>query len=221
MLVTYKTSQIFPDTQTVYMQIQGELSDTKIRIPPELIHAHATRKKAFIAGRLCAQGACAQLGVQDVVVGQEVSGRPQFPAGLIGSISHSDKYAFSIAGRKEDWYSLGIDVEKIDHSARQLEAIEKKILTIEERKKWGGNAQAVVAIFTIKEAAYKCINWIYPCRTNSFEVMEMDAAHVEVQMRDRSKKLSLLTHTELDRDLQHHISIVALPADFSPNLICK
>lgn len=217
MLTSYTAPQIFPHTQAVYIPILGEIQGAKIEIPATLSDAHALRKQAFVAGRICAQGVCEKLGIQHATVGQDVSGRPQFPAGIVGSISHSSEYAFSIAGKEGDWYSLGIDVEKINTSARKLEAIVKKMLTAREIEKWGGDPHAILAIFTLKEAAFKCVNWTVPCRTNSFEVLEMGPGRVEIRMREAKLELPLIGYTEVAKDLQHHVSIVGIQAGFLPN----
>jgi 4'-phosphopantetheinyl transferase EntD len=219
-LTLYKTPTLFHGTHIAYVSIE-EMQGMKIELPQGLLDAHSAKKAAFFAGRLCAKESCEKLGVLDAIVGQETSGRPQFPPGFVGSISHSAKYAFSIAGKETDWYSLGIDVEKTDTSARKLEAIEKKILTSSERKKWEGNTHAILAIFTLKEAAFKCVNWIRPCRTNSFEVLELEEDRIEICMRERGHDLSLLAYTELSTALEHCVSMVGILANFSPNRACK
>ena len=226
MPISYKDLRKMPFTHVCYVPIQQACipaSAADNNSAKSLTICNYDRNEESTAGRLCAQVACEKLGEQEVTIGQYEDGRPHFPSGIVGSISHSHAYAFSVVGKESDWYSLGIDVEKMERTPRQLEAIHKKILTEEERKKWGGDPQASLAIFTLKEAAYKCVNWIWPCLITSFEVSEMTVNHVEIHLRNKKDMptLQLIAHTELDMSLHHHVSVVALQANYALNRASK
>lgn len=195
----YPNSLLSPGIQV------GYLSVPKDKAAPETL-----REQASLTGRQCSISACEKLGVAHAVIGKDAQGRPLFPTGIVGSISHSDTYAIAMAGADIQWKSLGIDIEPITPTMRQVEAIEKKMLTSEERRKWGGDSQAVLALFTLKEAAFKCMNWLQPCRTNSFEITKWTQDELIICLREGGGALPLLAYTEINGDLQHRVSMVAL-----------
>ncbi|MGW4564444.1 4'-phosphopantetheinyl transferase family protein [Streptomyces sp. NPDC004561] len=73
--------------------------------------AVAKRRREFAAVRGCARRAMEKLGVpaQPVVSGER--GAPQWPAGLVGSMTHCDGYCAAALVRATDLASLGIDAE--------------------------------------------------------------------------------------------------------------
>ncbi|MGX1546271.1 4'-phosphopantetheinyl transferase family protein [Streptomyces adustus] len=73
--------------------------------------AVAKRRREFAAVRGCARRAMDKLGVppQPVLPGER--GAPQWPAGLIGSMTHCDGYCAAALVRAADLASLGIDAE--------------------------------------------------------------------------------------------------------------
>lgn len=199
MTIFTPTSDHFPGIQVAYFPVQKDKAASE-----------TMRHQAFLAGRRSAHAVCEKLGIPAAVIGQDPHGRPQFPPGIVGSISHSDTYAIAMAGIEIQWKNLGIDIEPGTPSVRQVEAIEKKMLTLEERRKWGGDVQAVLALFTLKEAAFKCMNWQQPCRTNSFEIIQWTKEEITLCLREGQVALPLLAYTELNADLQHRVSMVAL-----------
>lgn len=190
---------LFPAIQVEYLLVRKDI------VVPETL-----QEQASLTGRQCSIFACEKLGVAHAVIGKDAQGRPLFPTGIVGSISHSDAYGIAMAGTEIQWKSLGIDIEPVTPSARQVEAIEKKILTPEERRKWGGDFQAILALFTLKEAAFKCMNWLHPCRTNSFEITKWTKDELTICLRGGGPALPLLAYTEMNEDLQHRVSMVAL-----------
>jgi 4'-phosphopantetheinyl transferase EntD len=71
------------------------------------------RMKDFSTGRYCARKALSLLNIPpgDILMGP---GRePLWPAGIVGSISHSQHLTGAIAGPAEKFRSLGLDIETI------------------------------------------------------------------------------------------------------------
>ncbi len=67
------------------------------------------RRREFLAGRLAAQAALAQIGVRELVGRRGYA--PVWPDGCCGSISHSNGVAVAVAGSALDWQALGVDLE--------------------------------------------------------------------------------------------------------------
>ncbi len=79
------------------------------------------RKAEFLAGRVCAQSSLQSLGVNESV-GRSVNRSPIWPAGIVGSISHTSHLAMAIALPNDAVNYVGIDCEVIieEHRAREL-----------------------------------------------------------------------------------------------------
>ncbi|MEU2373704.1 4'-phosphopantetheinyl transferase family protein [Streptomyces misionensis] len=73
--------------------------------------AVAKRRREFAAVRGCARRAMEKLGIpaRPVVSGER--GAPQWPAGIVGSMTHCDGYCAAALVRATDLASLGIDAE--------------------------------------------------------------------------------------------------------------
>ncbi|BAT71535.1 4'-phosphopantetheinyl transferase [Thermosulfidibacter takaii ABI70S6] len=108
--------------------------------------------KDHTAGRLAAKRALAKCGV-DSEVSKGKYGEPVWPEGIVGSISHSRQHAFSVVGKREDFCSLGCDVELY---SRMCEKVATRIMTPEESKVSLLQDQIYWTIlFSAKEAFYK------------------------------------------------------------------
>ena len=69
------------------------------------------RRLEFATGRHCAQSALAALGAGAAVLGRENDGRPRWPQGIVGSISHCEGACIAAAAEDQSFAMLGIDVE--------------------------------------------------------------------------------------------------------------
>ncbi|MEU3985242.1 4'-phosphopantetheinyl transferase superfamily protein [Streptomyces sp. NPDC026672] len=69
------------------------------------------RRREFTAVRACARRAMEKLGVPPQAVLPGERGAPQWPAGLIGSMTHCDGYRAAALVHARDLASLGIDAE--------------------------------------------------------------------------------------------------------------
>ena len=70
------------------------------------------RRLEFATGRHCAQSALAALGAEAAVLGRESDGRPRWPQGVVGSISHCEGACVAAAAEDQSFAMLGIDVER-------------------------------------------------------------------------------------------------------------
>ncbi|MFJ7083286.1 4'-phosphopantetheinyl transferase [Streptomyces griseus] len=71
----------------------------------------AKRRNDFATARACARRAMAGLGLPPVAVLHGHRGRPLWPEGIVGSLTHCDGYRAAALARAKDVLSLGIDAE--------------------------------------------------------------------------------------------------------------
>jgi enterobactin synthetase component D len=127
-----------------------------VDVPP----AHRDR---FLAGRFCAAQAIARLVAHPLggVIGRDAHGRPAWPAGCIGSITHTDGFAAAAIVRTHDYAALGIDAELMHNEAIASE-IEGQVLCAQEaevaRHAGLSRTEAVFLAFSAKESLYKCLH---------------------------------------------------------------
>lgn len=130
-------------------------------LPDTLSHAVLKRQVEFVAGRACARQALARLtGETQAVIPTQDDRAPQWPAGFVGSITHTTGYAAALVAPSAAYYGLGIDCEHL-LSPEQL-ALQRHICTAQELEtlqasQSGWRAEEILTlIFSAKESLYKC-----------------------------------------------------------------
>jgi enterobactin synthetase component D len=134
-----------------------------VMLPPSLARAVRKRQAEFLAGRFCAREAlraCApEHAASLVAVGAHRE--PLWPPGIVGSITHANGFASAAVARRTQARSLGLDTERIvDPSSVEslLESIADagELAAITRATGWA-TATALTAIFSAKEALFKCL----------------------------------------------------------------
>ena len=69
------------------------------------------RRQEFTTGRECARAALTVLGVAAVPILRGYRGAPQWPAGIVGSITHCAGYCAAAVARAQDLLTVGLDAE--------------------------------------------------------------------------------------------------------------
>lgn len=69
------------------------------------------RRREFTAGRACARQALIELGVAAGPIGRDERGVPEWPQGIVGSISHCQGYCGCAVALTERVGGIGLDVE--------------------------------------------------------------------------------------------------------------
>lgn len=142
-----------------------------------LDRAVPARLAEFAAGRRAARAAMAELGFLPVAIPHGPDRAPQWPDGVVGSISHTDGLCLAMVGRSGDWSGLGLDVE----AARDIEpSLWPEILRPTELAALralpdAAQGSAAMAVFVAKEAVYKAQ---YP---TSRTLIDFQALSVEQQ----------------------------------------
>jgi 4'-phosphopantetheinyl transferase EntD len=72
------------------------------------------RRREFATARACARAALAKLGVPPVPILPGFRGAPQWPAGVVGSITHCNGYRACAVARDSDIVTIGLDAEPHD-----------------------------------------------------------------------------------------------------------
>jgi len=105
------------------------------------------------AGRRAASAALAAAGAAERIVTRHADGRPRFPRGMAGSISHTDRLAVAIVVPGAE--AVGVDIENAEISPR----VARFVLRESERYALLEPAGRFTAreLFAVKEAAFKAL----------------------------------------------------------------
>ncbi|WP_405149872.1 4'-phosphopantetheinyl transferase superfamily protein [Sphaerisporangium sp. NBC_01403] len=76
-----------------------------------IIHADDKRRKEFSTARVCAHDALRKLGMRPSPVLPGLRGEPQWPPGVVGSITHCAGYRGAVLGIASKVTTIGIDAE--------------------------------------------------------------------------------------------------------------
>ena len=115
------------------------------------------RRMDFRAGRTLARRALRQLGLDDVAIPVGEKREPVWPAGIVGTISHTRDYCGVAIARQHEVRGLGFDVERISDVRAHLRS---HIATDEElgalMTVMGGTTELALALaFSGKESFFK------------------------------------------------------------------
>ena len=122
-----------------------------------MANAVGKRRRQFASGRHAARTAVQRLAGITPPIPRDARGRPVWPAGIVGSISHTETLA-AAAVAADSVRGIGIDVEDSNRLARSRPRLLEKLFTPSERTRpWADSREGVVR-FSAKEAAYKAVN---------------------------------------------------------------
>ncbi|MEU2358478.1 4'-phosphopantetheinyl transferase superfamily protein [Streptomyces misionensis] len=71
----------------------------------------AARRREFATVRHCARTALKRLGIPPAPIPRGAAGAPQWPSGVVGSMTHCSGYRAAVVARAGAFRSLGIDAE--------------------------------------------------------------------------------------------------------------
>ncbi|MEV1043924.1 4'-phosphopantetheinyl transferase superfamily protein [Streptomyces sp. NPDC049916] len=133
------------------------------------------RRNDFATARACARRAMAQLGLPPAPVLHGHRGRPLWPEGVVGSLTHCGGYRAAALARSTDVLSLGIDAEP--HAPLPVD-VRALVALPEERERIGPpEAEGTDAVhwdrvlFSAKESVFKV--W-YPVTRVELDFKEAD-----------------------------------------------
>jgi len=156
-----------PPADAVHLRYAPEAYDDRlfaelgIAAPPSLDRAVAKRRAEFLAGRLAAREALRPLGLADRQVSPGEDRAPQWPPGIVGSISHCSGHAVALCLEAGTAAGVGIDVERIMPAADmgELPAFIAKPAEFELLNGDGARPgpAAATLMFSAKESVYKAL----------------------------------------------------------------
>jgi enterobactin synthetase component D / holo-[acyl-carrier protein] synthase len=76
-----------------------------------IARAVAKRRREFATGRACARVALARLGLPPAAIPRGERGDPQWPSGVVGSITHCAGYRAGAVAWRRDVQAIGLDAE--------------------------------------------------------------------------------------------------------------
>lgn len=149
---------VLPESRDlVFSELYGDPPDlTPLPEEEKLIsRSVAKRRNEFVTVRHCARLAMRDLGVPPSPIMKGAKGEPQWPQGVVGSLTHCEGYRGAVVGRSGAVRSVGIDAEP--HGAlpeRVLEAVSlpeerDEITALPDHLHWDR------ILFCAKEATYK------------------------------------------------------------------
>ncbi|SBT54434.1 4'-phosphopantetheinyl transferase EntD (siderophore biosynthesis) [Micromonospora narathiwatensis] len=117
--------------------------------------AVASRRRDFTAGRVCARRALAGLGLPAVPVTSAADRSPVWPAGAVGTITHTRDYCAAAAARATDFRAVGMDAER----PRELNPGVRRAICLPEEEADLARLPAGLpwptVLFSVKETVYK------------------------------------------------------------------
>jgi 4'-phosphopantetheinyl transferase EntD len=178
---------LFSD-DSIVVESEVRLLDEQLH-PEELAcvrHAVDRRRAQFATGRACARRALAQLGLPEAPLTVGLGGAPQWPSGVVGSITHTSQYCAAVVKRSPPWRAVGLDAEEL----RPLDEGTRALIMTEAESRWLSrlalqeqNGHALL-LFSAKEAYYKLQHPL----THRF--LDFSEVEIEVDLRAGSFRVS-------------------------------
>jgi len=99
--------------EVVVEEAFGDLPDVMLFPSEEAVIANAVgkRRAEFATGRACARAALVRLGLPPAPILPGLRGAPQWPSGVVGSITHCAGYRASAVARDGEIVTIGLDAE--------------------------------------------------------------------------------------------------------------
>jgi len=150
----------------------------KMKIPLPILSDRAVekRKNEFYAGRWCAAQAIYQKSRRYLTPMINADRSPLWPAGIVGSISHSQDKAISVVASTDKCAGLGVDIQD-EISTGERSDILDLILNTDEAKLCRNltGQKSFEVFFSAKESIYKAL---YPNCLDMFEHKDVEVVSV-------------------------------------------
>lgn len=152
-------ADILPD-EVVAEEAFGDLPEAELFPEEEAVIARAVpkRRREFSTARACARAALARLGIPPAPIVPGARNAPQWPAGVVGSITHCDGYRACAVAHESDVVAIGLDAEP---HATLPSGVLDLVSSAQERDGLARLSAAVPEVhwdrilFCVKESVYK------------------------------------------------------------------
>lgn len=145
----------------VAVALRREPGDPGDLLPEEAVYvanAVGKRRNEFAAGRSCARRALGELGVTGFALRTAPDRQPIWPAGFLGSITHTSGFCAAVVVHRSKFKAIGLDSEISGAPTLDI----WPTLCRPEELAWvdslpaAARPAAVTLLFSAKEAVYKC-----------------------------------------------------------------
>lgn len=155
-----------------------------IELPESLKRAVAKRRGEYLAGRISARKALQSIGRGvDGAIESDEDDVPQWPDGVVGSISHGADVAVAAVAPASRFQGLGVDVERLV-SPQQASRLGRRVLTDRDRSVGRQalgeqqEAELFTFVFSAKESCYKALFPVYR-RVLVFHDLDLERLELE------------------------------------------
>lgn len=166
---------------------------SRLQIPPpaHLTHAVKKRRVEYLVSRYSVQQAMRTFGIAHFILGNGEDRAPLWPAGICGSLSHTQHRVCALLTRGES-VLLGVDCERA--MSNEVAAATHHLLITAEEKRLLAQCElpfnlALTAAFSLKESLYKAL---YP---QLKQFMDFSAAQIVACGPDLTQVTLRLTHS--------------------------
>jgi enterobactin synthetase component D len=156
----------------------------ELDVPHALSNA-TKRRRDYLAGRYCARHALRSLAPElaDSVIGIGSNREPVWPAGIVGSITHTDGFASAVVAKSSELAGMGIDSER-QRGPDAMRSLARHIVGSAESAALKASglpmSSYVLLAFSAKESIFKCL---YPSARQLWELDEVQITRVDVARR--------------------------------------
>lgn len=200
--------------------IGRDLAKADIEIPASIMACAKKRVNDYVAGRFAAHQAIAnhsschsKLHSQNVT--RHENGMPCWPGPFVGSITHTEKFAWAVVGLQSELAGIGVDCEQVVSRRTSLE-ISELVATRNEldllQTKFGLEA-ALTLCFSAKEAVYKSLNPItnWPIDFRDLTVTAFSESALKIQLQPSQFDYAKTIVVDVDFELfDNHVFSLAL-----------
>lgn len=151
--------QLLPANVVAIETFEDRLGESVFPGEEDLIaNAVESRRREFITARRCAREALAKLGYPPAPIRSGPKREPQWPSGVVGSITHTSGLRAAAVALQSAVASIGVDAEQ---NCPLADGIEEKITVADEVEMLAALACAFPAthwnriLFSAKESIYK------------------------------------------------------------------
>ena len=172
--------RVLPGAQLISTRFDPALlaEDDFARCDIAPVRGVAKRQAEYLAGRLCAREALRRVTGQPSVPDVGEDRAPQWPRGVVGSITHGANWAAALVAQREHWRALGLDVERL-LPAERAQRLQGEILTPAELQRLQNlddetRAARISLTFSLKESLFKAL---YPLVRTRFYFHDAELVH--------------------------------------------
>jgi 4'-phosphopantetheinyl transferase EntD len=147
-----------PDVLTAASRIDTDPGKLPAIEQASVAAARVSRQREFATGRRIARSLMTRLGITDAQLPANDDRSPQWPAGVVGSISHAENVCVVALAPSEKFLGLGVDIEP----NRPIESRLIETICTKQERAWLAHqppaTRGVYArlMFSARECAFKC-----------------------------------------------------------------